>query len=147
LITFSRLNFIVRIVVFLPVFSIFKVQGNNLRLSRRLLRETNPDTHQKACKIVPNLVVTREMSESAERHSAQSQAISLASCSVLQEIHAGVQHLQGYITENKNYCVYLSPGEDAGRQHAGSGGFAGSRISRIRSMMNTIRAERLKEAS
>jgi hypothetical protein len=87
------------------------------------------------------------MPESAERHSVPLQPISLMPCGVLQEIHTGVQHLQGYITENKNYCVYLSPSNDAAREHAGSGTFVGSRISRIRSMMNTIRAERLKEAS
>ena len=96
---------------------------------------------------MPNLVISPKISRGGERPSAQLHPISFMSIGVLQETQAGRPRLQGYITENKDYCVYLSPTENVAREQSGPCALAGSWISRIRSMMHTIKAERLKEAS
>ena len=52
-----------------------------------------------------------------------------------------IQWVQSYVTDNKMYCVYLAPDEDAVRKHAQEGGFPANRISRIRSVIDPTTAE------
>ena len=45
------------------------------------------------------------------------------------------------VTDDKIYCVYLAPDEDAVRKHAQQGGFPANRISQIRSVIDPTTAE------
>ena len=71
----------------------------------------------------------------------QLQAISQKSCGVLRDMGPQIQWVQSYVTDDKIYCVYVAPDEDAVRKHAQQGGFPANRISQIRSVIDPTTAE------
>jgi hypothetical protein len=52
-----------------------------------------------------------------------------------------VQWVESYVTDDKVYCVYIAPNEQAVRDHASKGGFPANRISAIRRMIDPSTAE------
>jgi len=90
---------------------------------------------------MPKFVIEREIPEQSRLSSARLQAISQKSCRVLREMGAQIQWVQSYVTDDKIYCIYLAPDEDAIRKHAERGGFPANRISRIRSVIDPTTAE------
>jgi hypothetical protein len=90
---------------------------------------------------MPKFVIERDIPEAGTLSSQQLQAISQKSCGVLREMGTEIQWVQSYVTDNKMYCVYLAPDEDAVRKHAQEGGFPANRISRIRSVIDPTTAE------
>ena len=71
----------------------------------------------------------------------QLQAIAQKSCGVLREMGPQIQWVQSYVTDDKIYCIYIAPDEDAVRKHAQQGGFPANRISRIRSVIDPTTSE------
>ena len=67
--------------------------------------------------------------------------LSRRSCEVLKGLGPDIQWLESYVTEDKLYCVYVAPDEEAIRQHAQKGGFPANRISRVRTMIDPTTAE------
>jgi len=90
---------------------------------------------------VPKFVIEREIPEAGSLSSEQLQAISQKSCGVLREMGPEIQWVESYVTDDKIYCVYVAPDEDAVRKHAQQGGFPANRISRIRSVIDPTTAE------
>jgi hypothetical protein len=58
------------------------------------------------------------------------------SCGVLQKLGPQVQWVESFVTDDKVYCAYITPNEDA-RQ----GGFSANRISVVRSVIGPTTAE------
>jgi hypothetical protein len=52
-----------------------------------------------------------------------------------------IQWVQSYVTDNKVYCVYIAPNEEAIRNHALEGGFPADSISEVRSVIDPTTAE------
>ena len=52
-----------------------------------------------------------------------------------------IQWVESFVTDDKIYCVYLAPNEEAIREHATKGGFPANRISRIRTMIDPSTGE------
>jgi hypothetical protein len=52
-----------------------------------------------------------------------------------------IQWVHSYVTDDKIYCVYIAPDEEAVREHAQRGGFPANRVSRIRSEIDPTTAE------
>jgi hypothetical protein len=73
--------------------------------------------------------------------SEQLQAISQKSCGILREMGPQIQWIQSYVVDDKIYCIYVAPDEEAVRKHADKGGFPANRISRIRSVIDPTTAE------
>src|SRR5258708_19003656 len=69
------------------------------------------------------------------------QSISQKSCSVLKKLGPQVQWLHSYVTQDKIYCVYIAPDENAVREHAKQGGFPANKISEIRTIIDPTTAE------
>ena len=90
---------------------------------------------------MPKFVIEREIPEAGRLSTEQLQAISQKSCEVLREMGAQIQWVQSYITDDKVYCIYVAPDEDALREHAQQSGFPANRISRIRSVIDPTTAE------
>jgi hypothetical protein len=90
---------------------------------------------------MPKFVVERDIPEVGKLSPQQLQAVSQKSCSVLREMGPQIQWIQSYVTDDKIYCLYIAPDEDAIRKHAQQGGFPANRISRIRSMIDPTTAE------
>jgi len=90
---------------------------------------------------MPKFVIERELPGAGKLSSEQLQAISQKSCGVLREMGPQIQWVQSYVTDDKIYCVYISPDEDTVRRHAQQGGFPANRISRIRLVIDPTTAE------
>jgi len=90
---------------------------------------------------MPKFVIERDIPEAGRLSSEQLQAISQKSCGVLREMGAQIQWVQSYVSDDKIYCIYVAPDEDAVRKHAQRGGFPANRISRIRSVIDPTTAE------
>jgi len=52
-----------------------------------------------------------------------------------------VQWVQSYVTDDKIYCIYIAPDEDAIRKHAQQAGLPANHISRIRTVIDPTTAE------
>ena len=90
---------------------------------------------------MPKFVIERDIPEAGKLSPQQLQAISQKSCGVLREMGPQIQWVQSYVTDNKIYCVYVAPDEDAVRRHAEQGGFPANRISQIRTVIDPTTAE------
>ena len=90
---------------------------------------------------MPKFVIERDIPEAGRLSSEQLQAISQKSCGVLREMGAQIQWVQSYVADDKIYCIYVAPDEDAVRKHAQRGDFPANRISRIRSVIDPTTAE------
>jgi len=90
---------------------------------------------------MPKFVIEREIPEVGKLSPEQLQAVSQKSCSVLREMGPKIQWLQSYVTDDKIYCVYIAPDEEAVRKHAEMGGFPANRISRIRTIIDPTTSE------
>jgi hypothetical protein len=80
---------------------------------------------------MPKYVIEREMPGVGKLSEEEIQAASQRSCSVLREMGPAIQWLHSYVTDDKLYCVYIAPSEDAIREHAQRGGFPANRIAQV----------------
>jgi len=90
---------------------------------------------------MPKFVIERDIPEAGRLSSEQLQAISRKSCGVLREMGAQIQWVQSYVTDDKIYCIYIAPDEEAVRQHAQQTGLPANRVSRIRTVIDPTTAE------
>jgi hypothetical protein len=90
---------------------------------------------------MPKFVIERDIPEAGSLSSEQLRAISRKSCGILREMGPEIQWVESYVTDDKVYCVYVAPDEDAVRKHARQGGFPANRISQIRSVIDPTTAE------
>ena len=90
---------------------------------------------------MPKFVVERNIPKAGSLSPEQLQEISQRSCAVLRGMGTQTQWVQSYVTEDKIYCIYVAPDEDALREHAKQGDFPAHRISRIRSVIDPTTAE------
>ncbi len=71
---------------------------------------------------MPKYLIEREIPGAGKLSPKELQAISQKSCGVLQQMGPQIQWVQSYVTDNKIYCVYVAPNEEAVRKHAQQGG-------------------------
>lgn len=90
---------------------------------------------------MPHWVIEREMPGAGQLSPEDLKQASQTSCSVLRDLGPQIQWVHSYVTDNKLYCVYRAPDEEAIREHAQRGGFPVNRISRVRSMIDPTTAE------
>jgi len=69
------------------------------------------------------------------------QGISQTSCNVLTEMGPQIQWLQSQVTDDKIYCTYIAPDEQAIRDHAEQGGFPANSVSMVRATIDPTTAE------
>ena len=89
---------------------------------------------------MPKYLIERELPGAGKLSAADLHAISQKSCGVIRGL-PGVQWLESYVTDDKIYCVYIAPNEQAVRDHATQGGFPANKISAIRRMIDPTTAE------
>ena len=90
---------------------------------------------------MPKYLIEREIPGASKLSAEELQGISQKSCGVLRDMGPRIQWVQSYVTDDKIYCVYIAPNEDAVREHASQGGFPANRVSRISSMIDPTTAE------
>jgi hypothetical protein len=89
---------------------------------------------------MPKFLIEREIPGAGKLTPTELQGVSQKSCGVLRTMPQ-VQWLESYVTDDKIYCVYIAPNEQAVRDHASKGGFPANRISAIRRMIDPTTAE------
>ena len=90
---------------------------------------------------MPKYVIERDIPGAGKLSAEQLHAISQKSCGVLQEMGPQVQWIQSFVTDDKIYCVYLAPNEEAVREHARRGDFPANRVARVRAVIDPTTAE------
>ena len=90
---------------------------------------------------MPKFVIERDIVGVGKLPKQELQAISQKSCSVLQGMGPKIQWVQSYVTDDKIYCIYVAPDEEAVRTHAQKGGFPANSIARVRSVIDPTTAE------
>ena len=90
---------------------------------------------------MPKYVIEREIPEAGKLSAEELQGISQKSCGVLQEMGPQIQWLESFVTDDKVYCVYIAPNEEAVREHAQKGGFPANRISKVKLVIDPTTSE------
>ncbi|HZZ37677.1 MAG TPA: DUF4242 domain-containing protein [Acidobacteriaceae bacterium] len=90
---------------------------------------------------MPKFVIERELPGAGQLTPEQVQAVSQKSCGVLREMGPQIQWVQSYVTDDRIYCIYIAPNEQAVLEHARQGGFPANRISQVRMMIDPTTAE------
>jgi hypothetical protein len=90
---------------------------------------------------MPKFVIERELTGAGKLPRQELQAISQKSCGVLREMGPQIQWQQSFVTDDKIYCIYIAPDEEAVKTHARKGGFPANCISAVRAMIDPTTAE------
>jgi hypothetical protein len=90
---------------------------------------------------MPKYVIEREIPGAGKLSADQLRGISQTSCGVLRQMGPAVQWVESFVTDDKVYCVYIAPNEEAVREHATRGGFPANRVSQVRATIDPTTAE------
>ncbi len=90
---------------------------------------------------MPKYVIEREIPGAGNLSPEELTAISQKSCGILHEMGPQIQWVESYVTQDKIYCVYIAPNEEAVKEHAAKGGFPANRISEVKSKIDPTTAE------
>ena len=90
---------------------------------------------------MPKYVIERVIPDAGKLSAEDLQGISQKSCSVLQDMGPSIQWIQSYVTDDRIYCTYIAPNEDAVRTHAQRGGFPADRVSEVKTIIDPTTAE------
>ena len=93
---------------------------------------------------MPKYVIERTIPGAGQLSAAEIQAISAKSNDVLKgmnEAGTSIQWVESYVTDDKIYCVYTAPTEDAIREHAKQGGFPAESVARVSRTIDPTSAE------
>jgi hypothetical protein len=90
---------------------------------------------------MPKFIIEREIPGAGKLSAEQLHGIAQKSCQVLNGMKGAVQWQESYVTDDKVYCVYIAPNEEAVRQHAREGGFPANKVARVARMMDPTTAE------
>lgn len=90
---------------------------------------------------MPKYVIERDLPGAGKLSPDELQSISQASCGVLSDMGPQIQWINSFVTDNKIYCIYIAPDEDAIREHASRGGFPANSISQVRAVIDPTTAE------
>jgi len=90
---------------------------------------------------MPKFVIERELTGAGKLPRQELQAISQKSCGVLRDMGPQIQWQQSFVTDDKIYCIYVAPDEEAVITHARKGGFPANRISAVRAVIDPTTAE------
>ena len=88
---------------------------------------------------MPEYVIEREIPNVGSLSEDEIRDVSIRSLDVLKSIGSQIQWLHSYVTDDRLYCVYLSPDEDLIREHARKLGVPANRISAVRRMVDPKR--------
>ncbi|MEC7886143.1 MAG: DUF4242 domain-containing protein [Pseudomonadota bacterium] len=90
---------------------------------------------------MPKFIIEREIPNAGDLTSSDLQGISQKSCSVLKNLGPEIQWVESYVTQDKVYCVYISPSEELIKQHAADGGFPANKVSPVKRMIDPTTSE------
>jgi hypothetical protein len=90
---------------------------------------------------MPKFVIERDIPGVGELTQDQLQEIAQTSCGVLLEMGPRIQWIHTYVTDDKMFCIYNAPDENAIWEHSKKSGFPVDRINRVRAVFDPTAAE------
>ena len=90
---------------------------------------------------MPKYVIERVVPGAGKLTPAELKAMSQRSCNVLNQMGSQIQWLQSYVTDNKLYCVYIAPNEEAIHEHARLGGFPANHVTQVKTIIDPTSSE------
>jgi len=90
---------------------------------------------------MPKFLIERDWPKAGLLSQNELKEMAQQSCEVLNNMPTKVYWVQSYVTDNKLFCIYIAPDEDALMEHASYGGFSAKKISRIKQIIDPITAE------
>ena len=90
---------------------------------------------------MPKYVIEREIPGAGKLSAEDLQSISQKSCGVLLEMGPQIQWVESFVTDDKIYCLYIAPNQEAVLEHAKKGGFPANSISEVKSVIDPTTAE------
>ena len=90
---------------------------------------------------MPKYIIEREIPDAGKLNQSDLQGISQKSCDVLKNMGPQIQWVESYVTDDKVYCVYISPNEAMIKQHAQKGEFPANKVSEIKNIIDPTSAE------
>jgi hypothetical protein len=90
---------------------------------------------------MPKFVIERTIPGAGSLTAEQLKGISQTSCGVLKSLGPQIQWVQSFVTDDKIYCVYISPDEETIREHAKLGQFPVDSVHAVRSVIDPTTAE------
>lgn len=90
---------------------------------------------------MPKYIIEREIPGAANLSPEELTAIAQKSCGILKQMGPEIQWVESFVTQDKIYCVYIAPNEEAIREHAKQGGFPADRISEVKTKIDPTTAE------
>lgn len=90
---------------------------------------------------MPKYVIEREIPGAGKLSPEELKAISQKSCGILNQMGPQLQWVESFVTQDKVYCIYIAPDEEAIREHAKQGGFPADRISQVTAIIDPTTAE------
>ena len=95
---------------------------------------------------MPKYVIERSMPGAGALLPDDLAVIADRSCRALEEIGAGIQWVESFVTANKVYSVYIARNEKLIREHAYLSGFPADTISEVKSIIDPSTARDLHRA-
>jgi hypothetical protein len=89
---------------------------------------------------MPRYVIEREVPGVGQLSSAELQAISKQSVSIIDELGQGLVWLQSFVADDKIYCVYDSPNAELIHVHARCMGLPANVVSEVRVIVDPATA-------
>lgn len=90
---------------------------------------------------MPKYIIEREIPNAGQLNRSELKQISQKSCSILKDMGSQIQWVHSYVTNDKVYCVYISPDTQSIKTHAEHGEFPVNSISEIKTMIDPTTAE------
>ena len=90
---------------------------------------------------MPKYVIEREVPGAGKLSPEDLKVMSQKSCEVLQEMGPQIQWQESFVTDDKVYCIYIAPNEEAVREHAQRAEFPVNSISEVKSVIDPTTAE------
>jgi Protein of unknown function (DUF4242) len=90
---------------------------------------------------MPKFLIERDYPGAGLLSNEELKEIAQQSCEVLRNMQTKVHWVKSYVTDNKLYCLYIAPDEDALLEHASYTGFSVNKISMVKQIIDPVTAE------
>ena len=90
---------------------------------------------------MPKYIIEREIPNLGKLNQQELRAAAQKSRCALEKLGPQIQWLESFVTDNKMYCVYISPDEETIREHGALGEFPVDRVSAVRTIIGPVTAE------
>lgn len=90
---------------------------------------------------MPKFVIERDMPGAGKLSASDLHDAAQKSCNVIRGMGPETQWVQSFVTDDRIYCVYIAPNEEAIREHARLSGFPANKISQVRNVIDPTTSE------